>query len=109
MASAYLNIVKSGLSSGNTDIYVCPIGGQAIIKVVNIYNTTAGSVNSTVSVFDSSATVTGIWDTSSVAATTQERVLQNGEVINLEAGDKLIINAGTGTALDVIVSLLQIT
>lgn len=109
MASAYLNIVKSGLGSGNTDIYVCPIGGQAIIKVVNIYNTTAGSVNSTVSVFDSSATVTGIWDTTAVAATTKERVLQNGEVINLEAGDKLIINAGTGTALDVIVSLLQIT
>lgn len=109
MASAYLNVVKNGLASGNTDIYVCPIGGQAIIKVVNIYNTTAGVVTSTVSVYDSSATTTGIWNTSSVAATTQERVLQDGEVINLEAGDKLIINAGTGTALDVIVSLLQIT
>ena len=109
MASAYLNVVKNGLASGNTDIYVCPIGGQAIIKVVNIYNTTAGSVNGTTSVYDLSATSTAVWKTSSVAATTQERVLQNGEVINLEAGDKLIINAGSGTALDVIVSLLQIT
>ena len=47
MASAYLNVVKNGLSSGNTDIYVCPTGGQAIIKVVNIYNTTAGAVITT--------------------------------------------------------------
>ena len=43
-ARAYLNIVKNGLSSGDNTIYTCPSGGQAIIKVVNIYNTSAGAI-----------------------------------------------------------------
>ena len=58
---------------------------------------------------DSSASVTGVWDETSVSANTQERVLQNGEVIVLEANDILKINAGSGSVIDAIISLLQIT
>ena len=109
MARAYLNIVKNGLSSGDNTIYTCPQGGQAIVKVVNIYNTTGGAVTVSTKVLDSSSTTTGVWNETSVSASTQERVLQNGEVIILESSDVLKINAGTGTAIDSIVSLLQIT
>ncbi len=109
MARAYLNIVKNGLSSGDNTIYTCPGGGQAIIKVVNIYNTSGGAVTVSTKVLDSSASVTGVWDETSVSANTQERVLQNGEVIVLEANDILKINAGSGSVIDAIISLLQIT
>ena len=109
MARAYLNIVKNGLSSGDNTIYTCPTGGQAIIKVVNIYNTSGGAVTVSTKVLDSSASVTGVWDEASVSANTQERVLQNGEVIVLESGDILKINSGTTSVIDSIISLLQIT
>ena len=52
MARAYLNIVKNGLSSGDNTIYTCPGGGQAIIKVVNIYNTSGGAVTVSTKVLD---------------------------------------------------------
>ena len=109
MARAYLNIVKNGLSSGDNTIYTCPQGGQAIVKVVNIYNTTAGAVTVSTKVLDSSSTTTGVWNETSVSANTQERVLQNGEVIVLEANDILKINAGSGSVIDAIISLLQKT
>ena len=109
MARAYLNIVKNGLSSGDNTIYTCPSGGQAIIKVVNIYNTSAGAITVSTKVLDSSASVTGVWDEASVSANTQESVLQNGEVIVLEANDILKINAGSGSVIAAIISLLQIT
>ena len=81
MARAYLNIVKNGLSSGDNTIYTCPQGGQAIVKVVNIYNTSGGAVTVSTKVLDSCSTTTGVWNETSVSASTQERVLQNGEVV----------------------------
>ena len=79
------------------------------IKVVNIYNTSAGAITVSTKVLDSSSTTTGVWNETSVSANTQERVLQNGEVIVLEANDILKINAGSGSVIDAIISLLQIT
>ena len=109
MARAYLNIVKNCLSSVYNTIYTCPQGVQAIVKVVNIYNTSGGAVTVSTKVLDSSSTTTGVWNETSVSANTQERVLQNGEVIVLEANDILKINAGSGSVIDAIISLLQIT
>lgn len=109
MARAYLNIVKNNLPSGDNIIYTCPIGGQAIVKVVNIYNTSGGGVTVSIKVLDSSSSTTGVWNETSVSANTQERVLQYGEVIVLEASDILKINAGTTSVIDAVISLLQIT
>ena len=73
------------------------------------YNTSAGAITVSTKVLDSSSTTTGVWNETSVSANTQERVLQNGEVIVLEANDILKINAGSGSVIDAIISLRQIT
>ena len=44
MANAFKNIVTIPSGTSDTIIYTCPTATQAIVKVINVYNSHSGSV-----------------------------------------------------------------
>ena len=112
MANTFKNAIKSNVSnSGYTDVYTAPSssGNTAIILGLALANKTTSAVTVKVQITDAapSGTIQLLEDVSIPANTTLE--VLGGQKYVLEAGDILKVRAGTGTAIDAFLGVMERT
>jgi hypothetical protein len=108
MANTFKNAAVSDVSTGSYDtLYTAPAATQVVILGLAITNKTTSAVTVKVQFTDTSASTTHqlLNDVSIPANTTLEALA--GQKYILEATDVLKVQAGTGTALDVILGVME--
>ena len=110
MAEVFKNAsVVSVNNSGDSTIYTAPSGTTSIILGVAIANKTGSEVTAKIKFTDTSASTTAeLLSDVGIPGNTTLEVLACQKYI-LEAGDVLAARAGTATALDVTVGILELT
>ena len=106
MASAYKNIVNLVGSTGNVTVYTCPTATEAIVKVINLYNSHSrdGVVYSKIN--DSSASVLCIISKDTLS--TEANTSLTGPFV-LESGDTLQLNCDVASKIYAFASVLEIS
>lgn len=113
MANTFKNAIKSNVSNGSYDsLYTAPSssGNTAIILGLALANKTTSAVTVKVQITDvapSTGTIQLLEDVSIPANTTLE--VLGGQKYVLEAGDILKVQAGTGTAIDAFLGVMERT
>ena len=110
MANTFKNAALADVSSGSYDtLYTAPAATQVVVLGLAIANKTTSAVTVKVQFTDSSASTTHqlLEDVSIPANTTLETLA--GQKYILEAADILKFQAGTGSALDVVLGIMEKT
>ena len=113
MANTFKNAIKSNVNNGSYHpLYTAPSGSgnTAIILGLALANKTTSAVTVKVQITDTSAsnaTIQLLEDVSIPANTTLE--VLGGQKYVLEAGDILKVQAGTGTAIDAFLGVMERT
>jgi hypothetical protein len=110
MANTFKNAALADVSSGSYDtLYTAPAATQVVVLGLAIANKTTSAVSVKVQFTDSSASTTHqlLEDVSIPANTTLETLA--GQKYILEAADILKVQAGTGSALDVVLGIMEKT
>ena len=111
MANTFKNAAAANVSNSSyATLYTCPSGTQTVVLGIAVANKTTNAVTVQVQFTDASAsnaTFQLLENVSIPANTTLESLL--GQKYILEAGDILKVKAGTGSALDVIMGLMEKT
>ena len=110
MANTFKNAALADVSSGSYDtLYTAPAATQVVVLGLAIANKTTAAVTVKVQFTDTSATTTHqlLEDVSIPANTTLETLA--GQKYILEAADILKVQAGTGSALDVVLGIMEKT
>ena len=108
MANTFKNAALADVSSGSYDtLYTAPAATQVVVLGLAIANKTTSAVTVKVQFTDSSASTTHqlLEDVSIPANTTLETLA--GQKYILEAADILKVQAGTGSALDVVLGFME--
>jgi hypothetical protein len=108
MANTFKTAAVSDVSTGSYDtLYTAPAATQVVILGLAITNKTTSAVTVKVQFADTSASTTHqlLNDVSIPANTTLEALA--GQKYILEATDVLKVQAGTATALDVILGVME--
>lgn len=110
MANTFKNAALADVDSAAYDtLYTCPSATTAIVLGVAITNKTAQAVNISVQFADTSASTTHqLLNEVDIPGRTTLEVLA-GQKYVLEATDVLKCKAGTSTAIDVTMGLMEIT
>ena len=111
MANTFKNAFAAAVShSAYVDLYTAPAATTTVILGLAICNTTASAVDATVQIQDTSASNADfqVLDTVSIPARTTLEVLAGQKYI-LETTDVLRVKAGTASALDVTLGIMEIT
>ena len=108
MARTYKN-ARAVLSTTAADVYTCPASTTAIVLLAQIANTTSATAAATVQWTDgsNSAAVTRLMTGTPVPANQGMSAL-SGKLV-LEAGDKIQAYGGTASAIELSVSVLEIS
>jgi hypothetical protein len=113
MANTYkITPILISVTTANQDVYEVPAATTSIIRSISVYNTDSSTMNVTLSVYDSSATTTFVYDyKAALAATTKFEFLNssNSILLVLEEADKLQVTCSTTGGLNLIVSALEIS
>lgn len=110
MANTFKNAALADVSSGSYDtLYTAPAATQVVVLGLAIANKTTSAVTVKVQFTDNSASTTHqlLEDVSIPANTTLETLA--GQKYILEAADILKVQAGTGSALDVVLGIMEKT
>jgi hypothetical protein len=110
MANTFKNAALADVSSGSYDtLYTAPAATQVVVLGLAIANKTTSAVSVKVQFTDNSASTTHqlLEDVSIPANTTLETLA--GQKYILEAADILKVQAGTGSALDVVLGIMEKT
>ena len=113
MANTFKNAIKpnvTNIGSNYDDLYTAPAGTTSIILGLALANKTTSAVTVKVQITDtdaSNATIQLLEDVSIPANTTLE--VLGGQKYVLEAGDILKVRAGTGTAIDAFLGVMERT
>ena len=110
MANTFKNAALADVSTGSYDtLYTAPAATQVVVLGLAIANKTTAAVTVQVQFTDTSATTTHqlLEDVSIPANTTLETLA--GQKYILEATDVLKVQAGTGSALDVVLGIMEKT
>jgi|TARA_B110000483_G_C18064781_1_gene491725 hypothetical protein len=108
MANTFKNAALANVNNSAYDtLYTAPSATQTVILGLAIANKSSGAVTVKVQFTDSSASTTHqlLEDVSIPANTTLETLA--GQKYILEAADILKVQAGTGSALDVVLGLME--
>ena len=113
MANTFKNAIKpnvTNIGSNYDDLYTAPAGTTSIILGLALANKTTSSVTVKVQVADASGSnpVIQLLEDVSIPANTTLEVL-GGQKYVLEAGDILKVQAGTGTAIDAFLGVMERT
>jgi len=110
MANTFKNAFGSNISDTSyTDVYTVPASTTTVVLGLNICNKTASAVTATVRITDTSASVDyQVIDTVSIPSRTSLEIM-SGQKYILEATDILRVQAGTASALDVTLGVMEIT
>ena len=85
MANVYkIKPILIDVTTANQDVYEVPAATTSIIRSISVYNTDGSAMNVTLSVYDSSATTTFVYDyKAALAATTKFEFLNSSNSILL--------------------------
>ena len=111
MANTFKNAFAANVSNSSfVDLYTVPSATTTIILGLTLCNKTASAVTATVQFQDTSASNADfqVIDTVSIPARTSLELL-SGQKYVLEATDVLRVKAGTGSALDATLGIMEIT
>ena len=110
MANTFKNAALANVNNSAYDtLYTCPSATTTIVLGVAITNKTAQAVNVTLQFTDSSASTTHqLLEQVDIPGRTTLEVLA-GQKYVLEASDIFKCKAGTASALDVVMGLMEIT
>lgn len=110
MANTFKNAAAANVSNSSyATLYTCPSGTQTVVLGIAVANKTTNAVTVQVQFTDASASATfQLLENVSIPANTTLESLAGQKYI-LEAGDILKVKAGTGSALDVIMGLMEKT
>jgi hypothetical protein len=108
MANTFKNAATANVSNSSyATLYTCPSGTQTVVLGLAIANKTTGAVTVQVQFTDTSATANfQLLENVSIPANTTLETLAGQKYI-LEAGDILKVKAGTGSAIDVVMGLME--
>lgn len=108
MARTYVN-ARAVLGTSAVDVYECPANTKAIVLLAQVSNTTAIAATATVQWTDSSnsVAVTRLLTGTPVPAN-QSMSAMSGKLV-LEAGDKIQALGGTASAIELSVSVLELS
>ena len=110
MANTFKNAALASVNNSAYDtLYTAPSATTAVILGVALANKTGNSVTVQVQFTDTSASTTHqLLENVSIPGNTTLEVLQGQKYI-LETGDILKVQAGTASAVDVVLGLMEIT
>ena len=111
MANTFKNAFAANVSNSSfVDLYTVPSATTTIVLGLTLCNKTASAVTATVQFQDTSASNADfqVIDTVSIPARTSLELL-SGQKYVLEATDVLRVKAGTGSALDATLGIMEIT
>ena len=111
MANTFKNAFAANVSNSRfVDLYTCPSATTTVILGLALCNKTANAVNATVQIQDTSDSNNDfqVLDTVSIPPRTTLDVL-SGQKYILETTDVLRVKSGTGSALDAVLGIMEIT
>ena len=110
MANVYKNI-QATISSAGSDVnmYTSPTATTSIIKTIRLFNTHGSALAVTTKVRDSSASTDFEFSTNVVNASDSADMLTFNNILILEEGDILKMQAATTGVIKMTASVLQIT
>ena len=111
MANTFKNAFAANVSNSSfVDLYTVPSATTTIILGLTLCNKTASAVTAAVQFQDTSASNADfqVIDTVSIPARTSLELL-SGQKYVLETTDVLRVKAGTGSALDATLGIMEIT
>ena len=109
MANTFKNAALANVSNSQyVNLYSCPAGTQTVVLGLAIANKTTNAVTVQVQFQDTSASnaTFQLLENVSIPANTTLETLAGQKYI-LEAGDILKVQAGTASALDVVMGLME--
>ena len=109
MANTFKNAALADVSNSSyATLYTCPSGTQTVVLGLAVANKTTGAVSVQVQFTDSSASnaTFQLLENVSIPANTTLETLAGQKYI-LEAQDILKVKAGTGSAIDVVMGLME--
>jgi hypothetical protein len=108
MANTFKNAATANVSNSSyATLYTCPSGTQTVVLGLAIANKSTNAVTVQVQFTDTSATANfQLLENVSIPANTTLETLAGQKYI-LEAGDILKVKAGTGSAIDVVMGLME--
>ena len=108
MANVYKNIQKLLDSTSPTqEMYLVPDETTSIVKTINLYNNHGSNLDVTVTVYDFSSTTTFEYQKVTVDASNSVDLLTFNNVLILEAGDKIQLQASQANAITMTAAVLQ--
>ena len=108
MANIYKNIQKLLDSTSPTqEMYLVPDETTSIVKTINLYNNHGSSLDVTVTVYDASSSTTFEYLKITVDASISVDLLTFNNVLVLEAGDKIQMQASQANAITMTAAVLQ--
>jgi|TARA_R110002020_G_scaffold320362_2_gene536315 hypothetical protein len=108
MANIYKNIQKLLDSTSPTqEMYLVPDETTSIVKTINLYNNHGSNLDVTVTVYDASSSTTFEYQKITVDASNSVDLLTFNNVLVLEAGDKIQMQASQANAITMTAAVLQ--
>tara|TARA_R100001015_G_C4537345_1_gene102186 strand:+ start:68 stop:406 length:339 start_codon:yes stop_codon:yes gene_type:complete len=108
MANVYKNIQKLLDSTSPTqEMYLVPDETTSIVKTINLYNNHGSNLDVTVTVYDASSSTTFEYQKITVDASNSVDLLTFNNVLVLEAGDKIQMQASQANAITMTAAVLQ--
>ena len=110
MANVYKNIQKLlDNTSPTQEMYASPDATTSIVKTINLYNNHGSNLDVTVTLYDASSTTTFEYQLITVVASDSVDLLTFNNILILEAGDKIQMQASQANAITMTASVLQIS
>jgi len=109
MANTFKNAWSEAVPTSQTDVYAVPSGTTSIVIGLTLTNSSGADVTATVELYDSSKGNSITFLNAVTIPTNTALEVMRGNKVNLESDDKLQVTSGTGSALNVFASILEIT
>jgi len=108
MANIYKNVQKLLDSTSPTqEMYASPAETTSIVKTINLYSNHGSSLDVTVTIYDDSSATNFEYQKVTVDASNSVDLLTFNNVLVLEAGDKIQLQASQANAITMTAAVLQ--
>ena len=108
MSNVYKNIQAKITSAGSyDDMYETPEETTSIVKTINLYNSHGSNLDVTVTIYDNSSTTSFDYQIITVDASNSVDLLTFNNVLVLEAGDKIQLQASQANVITMTAAVLQ--
>lgn len=110
MANTFKNKVTAGIGSSVQTVYTCPSSTTSVVIGVTLCNLKTTGVEGTLALTDDSASATvSILKSAPIPSGSSIIAVGGEQKIVLEAGDALKVTASEASAIDVTLSVLEIS